>query len=165
MGSWNKARNKAECLSIALNRKRRLFYSWAVVLPKFSGKSCLMMRVKTLSKDKFVSLEVCWKEKRYFHFRLSRVAQKYFCSLFPPHKKKRFPRLHKVCVRASREQNTCSVMFLLFSFELNLFWGPCHSLGKGNKISNKVNFLTGNINNYIQFFLSRYRNDVAGILP
>ena len=167
MGSWNKARNKAECLSIALNRKRRLFYSWAVVLPKFSGKSCLMMRVKTLSKDKFVSLEVYRKEKKVLPLPIVARRSKILLlrSLFPPHKKKRFPRLHKVCVRASREQNTCSVMFLLFSFELNLFWGPCHSLGKGNKISNKVNFLTGNINNYIQFFLSRYRNDVAGILP
>ena len=34
------------------------FQSCAVVLPKFSGKSSLMMRVKTFSKDKFVSVKV-----------------------------------------------------------------------------------------------------------
>ena len=165
MGSWNKARNKAECLSIALNRKRRLFYSWAVVLPKFSGKSCLMMRVKTLSKDKFVSLEVYRKEKKVLPLPVvARRSKTLLLPYFRPTKEK-VPCLHKVCVRASW-QNTCSVMFFfLFSFDLNLIWGPYHSLGKGNKISNKGNFLTRNINNYIQFFLSQYRNAVAGILP
>ena len=144
MGSWSKAWNKTECLSIPLNRKRRLFYSWAVVLPKFSGKSCLMMRVKTLSKDKFVSLEVYRKEKKVLPLPVvARRSKTLLLPYFRPTKEK-VPCLHKVCVRASW-QNTCSVVFLflllLFSFGLNLFWGPSHSLGKGNKTSTREIFL------------------------
>ena len=165
MGSWSKAWNKTECLSIPLNRKRRLFYSWAVVLPKFSGKSCHMMRVKTLSKDKFVSLEVYRKEKKVPP--LPVVARRSKTLLLPisaplKHSKKRekVPCLHKVCVRASW-QNTCSVVFLIFCcccccfllvwtcFEvLPIPWEKEIKLQQGKFFDPKQP-----INNYIQFFL------------
>ena len=94
----------------------------AVVLPKFSGKSCHMMRVKTLSKDRFASVEVYRKEKRYFHFRLSRVAQNHFCSLFPPHwsiKKKWF----LVCIKSVSEHlNKILVLWCFFVVVVVYLW-------------------------------------------
>ena len=118
MGSWNKAWNKAECLSIALNRKRRLFYSWAVVLPKFSGKSCLMMRVKTLSKDKFVSLEVYRKEKKVLPLPIvARRSKILLLPYFRPTKRKG----SLVCIKSVSEHlgNKIHVLSCFFCFLLN----------------------------------------------
>ena len=163
MGSWSKAWNKTECLSIPLNRKRRLFYSWAVVLPKFSRKSSLMMRVKTLSKiyqrggilkgKKGTSTSGCCAS-------LKNTFVPYFRPTEAFKKREKVPCLHKVCVRASW-QNTCSVVFLIFCcccccfllvwtcFEvLPIPWEKEIKLQQGKFFDPKQP-----INNYIQFFL------------
>ena len=162
MGSWSKAWNKTECLSIPLNRKRRLFYSWAVVLPKFSGKSCLMMRVKTLSKDKFVSLEVYRKEKKVLPLPVvARRSKTLLFSISAPlkhsKKEKRFP----VCIKSVSEHLDkilvlscfcfCCCCFLLVwtCFEvLPIPWEEEIKLQQGKFFDPKQP-----INNYIQYFL------------
>ena len=146
MGSWSKAWNKTECLSIPLNRKRRLFYSWAVVLPKFSRKSSLMMRVKTLSKicqrggilkgKKGTSTSGCrasLKNTFVLYFRTTEAFKK----------REKVPCLHKVCVRTSCFLLvwTCfEVLPIQRKKEIKLQQGKCFDPKQP-------------INNYIQYFL------------
>ena len=160
MGSWSKAWNKTECLSIPLNRKRRLFYSWAVVLPKFSRKSSLMMRVKTLSKiyqrggilkgKKVLPLPVVARRSKTLLFPIS-------APLKHSKKEKRFP----VCIKSVSEHLDkilvlscfcfCCCCFLLVwtCFEvLPIPWEKEIKLQQGKFFDPKQP-----INNYIQFFL------------
>ena len=160
MGSWSKAWNKTECLSIPLNRKRRLFYSWAVVLPKFSRKSSLMMRVKTLSKiyqrggilkgKKVLPLPVVARRSKTLLFSIS-------APLKHSKKEKRFP----VCIKSVSEHLDkilvlscfcfCCCCFLLVwtCFEvLPIPWEKEIKPQQGKFFDPKQP-----INNYIQFFL------------